>query len=143
MLYALPKDAQRKARAGLHEIWMAGVKREAERACERLPEAFQGEYLQPEECLAEDRTELLAFYDCPAEHWRHLRTTNLVETLFATVRLRAAKTRGCASCRTAFVTVYRLMRATEGKWRKLNGTEHLPRVIEIAVVQSKDGTQAL
>ena len=94
------------------------------------PERVGAEVPEAAECLTKDREELLAFYDFPAEHWRHLRTTNPIESVFATVRLRTVKTRGCLSRKTAFAMVYRLLLSAQGKWRRLNGTESLPKVIE-------------
>ena len=89
------------------------------------------------ECLAKDREELLAFYDYPAEHWRHLRTTNPLESVFATVRLRRVKTRGCLSRKTAFAMVLQLVLSAQEKWRRLNGPKQLAQVIE--GVQSRNG----
>ena len=88
-------------------------------------------------CLVEDGEDLLAFYDYPAEHWRHLRTTNPVESVSATVRLRTVKTRGCPSRKTAFAMVLQLVLSAQQKWRRLNGPKQLAHVIE--GVQFKNG----
>ena len=141
VLDKLPKGGQKKAKAALQAIWMAATKREAESALQHFQSARGPKYPQAAECLAKDREELLAFYDFPAEHWRHLRTTNPIESVFATVRLRTVKTRGCLSRKTAFAMVYRLLLSAQGKWRRLNGTESLPKVIE--GVQFEDGIQVV
>ena len=141
VLDKLPKGGQKKAKAALQAIWMAATKREAESALQHFQSAWGPKYPQAAECLAKDREELLAFYDFPAEHWRHLRPTNPIESVFATVRLRTVKTRGCLSRKTAFAMVYRLLLSAQGKWRRLNGTESLPKVIE--GVQFEDGIQVV
>ena len=141
VLDKLPKGGQSKAKAALQAIWMAATKREAESAFGHFQRAWGPKYPRAAECLTKDREELLAFYDFPAEHWRHLRTTNPIESVFATVRLRTVKTRGCLSRKTAFAMVYRLLLSAQGKWRRLNGTESLPKVIE--GVQFEDGIQVV
>ena len=141
VLDKLPKGSQQKAKAALQAIWMAETKREAESALQHFENAWGPKYPQAAECLAKDREQLLAFYDYPAEHWRHLRTTNPIESVFATVRLRTVKTRGCLSRKTAFAMVYRLVLSAEKKWRRLNGTESLPKVIE--GVQFENGIQVV
>ena len=100
--------------------------------------AWGPQYPRAAECLVKDREELLAFYDFPAEH---LRTTNPIESVFATVRLRTVKTRDCLSRKTACAMVYRLLLSAQGKWRRLNGTESLPKVIE--GVQFEGGIQVV
>lgn len=141
VLDKLPKGGQRKAKAALQAIWMKETKQEAEAPFRHFQKARQAKYPRAAECMAKDREELLAFYDFPAEHWRHLRTTNPIESVFATVRLRTVKTRGCLSRKTAFAMVYRLVLSAQGKWRRLNGTESLPKVID--GVEFKDGIQVV
>ena len=141
VLDKLPKGGQSKAKAALQAIWMAATKREAESAFQHFQRVWGPKYPRAAECLVKDREELLAFYDFPAEHWRHLRTTNPIESVFATVRLRTVKTRGCLSRKTAFAMVYRLLLSAQGKWRRLNGTESLPKVIE--GVKFEDGIQVI
>src|SRR5215831_19553097 len=97
VLNKLPKGLQAKAKAGLHEIWMAESRVDAEQALALVLSTYEAKYPQATECRAKDRDILLTFYDFPAEHWLHLRTTNPIESTFATVRLRTAKTRGCVS----------------------------------------------
>ena len=121
---------------------MAATKREAESALRHFQRASGPKYPQATACLTKDRGGLLASYDFPAEHWRHLRTTNPIESGSATVvRLRTVETHGCLSQKTAFAMVYRLFLPGRGNWRRLNGTESLPKVIE--GVQFKDGIQVV
>jgi putative transposase len=94
VLNQLPKGQQPKAKAALHEIWMAENRAAAEQAFDRFLTTYEVKYTKAAECLAKDRDTLLTFYDFPAEHWIHIRTTNPIESTFATVRLRTAKTRG-------------------------------------------------
>ena len=91
--------------------------------------------------LVKDRAELLAFYDFPAEHWKHIRTTNPIESVFATVRNRTRKTKGCLNRKTALAMVYRLMMSAKKKWRKISGPNRLPEVIQ--GVEFKDGIKQL
>lgn len=99
--------------------------------------AYGAKYPKAVECLAKDREVLLTFYDFPAEHWVHIRTSNPVESTFATVRLRTVKTRGCLSRETALTMVFRLCLSAEKKWRRLNGQKYLAEVIE--GVEFRDG----
>ena len=87
--------------------------------------------------LVKDRDELLAFYDFPAEHWKHIRTTNPIESVFGTVRNRTRKTKGCLNRKTALAMVFRLMMSPKKKWRKINGPNRLPEVVQ--GVEFKDG----
>ena len=91
--------------------------------------------------LTKDRDVLLTFYDFPAEHWKHIRTTNPIESVFATVRNRTRKTKGCLSRKTALAMVFKLMMSAKKKWRKLSGTNRLPEVIQ--GVEFKDGIKQL
>ncbi len=99
VLNYLPKSAQRKAKADLHAIYQAESRADAEAAFDRFLAKYQAKYEKAAHCLAKDREALLAFYDFPAEHWKHVRSTNPIESTFATVRLRTAKTKGCLSGR--------------------------------------------
>jgi len=129
VLNKLPKSAQSKAKEGLHEIWMAETKAKAEKAFDTFVETYGPKYPKAVECLAKHREELLTFYDFPAEHWKHIRTTNPIESTFATVRLRTAKTRGCLSRTTALTMAFQLARCAQKGWRKLNGYQHLAEII--------------
>ncbi len=89
------------------------------------------------QCLEQDKDQMLAFYDFPATHWQHLRTSNLIESTFATVRLRTAKTRGCVCRQTLLAMVYKLGQSAQKRWRKLRGFNLLAEVTR--GVQFKDG----
>ena len=128
-----------RAKRSLQQIWMAETREEAGRAWQHFVAAYEAKYEKAVECLAKDRDDLLAFYDYPAEHWRHLRTTNPIESVFATVRLRTVKTRGCLSRKTAFAMVLQLVLSAQEKWRRLNGPKRLAQVIE--EVQFRNGIQ--
>lgn len=121
VLNCLPKRQQAKAKGHLHAIYLAETRAEAEKAFDFFLEAYRRSYPKAAACLEKDRTELMAFYDFPAEHWVHLRTTNPIESTFATVRLRTAKVRGCFSRETVLTMVFQLARCAEKKWRRLNG----------------------
>jgi transposase-like protein len=137
VLNKLPKSQQSKAKAALQEIWMAATRLEAHNAFDSFLTAYGPKYPKATACLEKDREALLTFYDFPAEHWVHLRTTNPIESTFATVRLRTAKTRGCGSRESIFAMVFKLVKSAEQHWRKLNGLPQLAQVIE--GVQFKDG----
>jgi transposase-like protein len=129
VLNKMPKHVQGKAKGMVQEIWMAETKAAAETAFDLFVGTFEAKYPKAAECLAKDREKLLAFYDFPAEHWRHIRTTNPIESTFATVRLRTARTKGCGSRTACLTMVFKLARSAEGHWRRLNGSTVLPDVI--------------
>jgi transposase-like protein len=139
VLNKLPQSQQAKAKAGLHEIWMAESRLDAEQAFELFLSTYEAKYPKATECLAKDRDPLLTFYDFPAEHWTHIRTTNPIESTFATVRLRTAKTRGCVSRAGILAMVFKLTKSAEQGWRKLKGATLLGHVIK--GVRFKDGLQ--
>jgi transposase-like protein len=139
VLNKLPKGQQAKAKAALHEIWMAESRAMAEQAFDHFLTTYEAKYPKASECLAKDREPLLTFYDFPAEHWMHLRTTNPIESTFATVRLRTAKTRGCVSRAGILAMVFKLTKSAEQRWRKLKGAARLAQVIK--GVRFKDGLQ--
>jgi putative transposase len=129
VLNYLPKAAQPKAKSMLHEIWMAETRADAERALDRFLGAYSAKYPKAAQCLSKDRTSLLAFYDFPAEHWLHIRTTNPIESSFATIRHRTERTQGCASRATLLGLVFKLAMSAEKNWRRLRGFEHLADVV--------------
>lgn len=129
ILNKLPKSEQGSAKSRLHDIWMAATRKEAEKAFDLFVNIYEAKYPKAAECLVKDRKELLAFYDFPAEHWRHIRTTNPIESTFATVRLRTAKTRGCLSRETALTMVFQLCLSAQRRWQKLHGFKLLDNVI--------------
>jgi transposase-like protein len=130
VLNAMPKSLQSKAKSDLHDIYLAESRENAEKALDRFIEKFGAKYDRAKQCLIKDRAELLAFYDFPAEHWKHLRSTNPIESTFATVRLRTDKTKGCLSRKTALAMVFKLAKSAERTWRKLDGSEQIGQLIE-------------
>jgi transposase-like protein len=130
VLNKLPKQLHGKAKSALQAIWMAESREQAEKAMAAFAATYGAKYPKAVSCLVDDREELLAFYSFPAEHWKHVRTTNPIESTFSTVRLRTAKTRGCLSRTTALTMVFQLCRSAQRTWRKLDGHELLGKVIE-------------
>jgi putative transposase len=137
VLDKLPRGQQVSAKSMLHEIWMAATKEDATKALEKFAATYQAKYPKAVECLLKDKEELLAFYDFPAEHWQHLRTSNPIESTFATVRLRTSKTKGAGSRSACLAMAFKLVESAQNHWRKLNGSVLLPEVI--AGVVFKDG----
>ncbi len=129
VLDKMAKKVQPAAKARLHEIWMAPTREDAEKAFDHFVALYQPKYPGAVECLAEDRDVLLAFYDFPAEHWLHLRTTNPIESTFATVRLRHRRTKGNGSRAASLAMVFKLCDSAARSWRLLNGAKLLPDVI--------------
>src|SRR4029079_1162524 len=121
VLNKLPKSQQPKAKRSLQEIWMAETRPAAEAAFDAFIAAYELKYDKAAECLAKDRQALLAFYDFPAEHWKHLRTSNPIESTFATVRHRTIRSKGCLSNKTALAMVFKLVDAAQKSWRRLDG----------------------
>jgi transposase-like protein len=130
VLDKLPKGKQPKAKAMIHDIWMAGTKDEANQAFDRFLENYQAKYPKACECLQKDRDALLAFYDFPAEHWRHIRTTNPIESTFATIRLRHRRTKGNGSRGASLTMMFKLAESAGKHWRLLNGSQLLPEVLQ-------------
>ena len=149
ILNKLPKSLQSKAKRSLQEIWMAETKKDALVAFDAFVETWSPKYERAVECLTKDRDTLLAFYDFPAEHWKHLRTSNPIESSFATVRHRTVRSKGCLSNKTALAMIYKLAEAAEKNWRRLDGHNQLPKIIlgvkftdGIEVVRSQAQTAA-
>ena len=130
VLNKLPKSSQKVAKTALQAIWMAESKEKAEKAFDRFVATYEEKYPKATACLAKDRAALLAFYDFPAAHWQHIRTTNPIESSFATVRLRTAKTRGCVSRATILAMVFKMGMSAQLGWRRLRGFEHLAKVVQ-------------
>ena len=126
----LPKRLQAGAKEKLHQIWMADTRAHAHEAFDLFIETYQAKYPKAVECLNKDREELLAFYDFPAEHWIHLRTTNPIESVFSTVKHRQKKTRGNGNRVACLAMVFKLTESASKKWRTLNGSSLLPDVIQ-------------
>ncbi len=129
VLNKLPKSQHSKAKRALQEIWMAETKKEALAAFDAFVETWGVKYDKAVECLIKDREPLLAFYDFPAEHWKHLRTSNVIESSFATIRHRTTRSKGCLSNKTALAMIFKLGQAAEKTWRRLDGHNQLPKVI--------------
>jgi len=130
VLNKMPKSIQPKAKSMLHDIWMTETRKQAQRAFDLFITTFKTKYAKAVECLAKDRDVLLTFYDFPAEHWIHLRTTNPIESTFATVRLRTRRTKGCGSRTACLTMVFKLVQCAERHWHRLNGKELIAEVIE-------------
>lgn len=137
VLNKLPKNQQPQAKQMLHEIWLSATRDEAYKAFDLFVQTHQAKYPKAADCLLKDREQLLAFYDLPAEHWSHLRTTNPIESTFATVRLRTCRTKGPGSREAGLAMVFKLVEQAQKRWRKLNGTPLLSDVI--GDVQFVDG----
>jgi len=129
VLNKLPKSQQSRAKRALQDIWMAATKKDAEAAFKAFVATYAVKYDKAVDCLTKDREALLAFYDFPAEHWKHLRTSNPIESTFATVRHRTVRSKGCLSNRTALAMIFKLAQAAEKSWRRLDGHHQLPKVI--------------
>jgi transposase-like protein len=130
VLDKLPKRLQPQAKDALHQIWLAETRQHAEQAFDQFLATYEAKYPKAVECLRKDRGELLAFYDFPAEHWLHLRTTNPIESTFATVRLRHRRTKGNGTRLACLTMVFKLMQSAAKRWRLLNGATLLPEVIQ-------------
>lgn len=129
VLDKLPKSQHGKAKEALHEIWMAGTKEDANEAFDDFISNFSLKYPKATKCLNKDRDELLTFYDFPAEHWKPLRTTNPIESTFATVRHRTKRAKGCFSRKTILTMVFKLCQSAQDRWIRLNGFSRLADVI--------------
>ncbi len=130
VLDKLPKKLQPEAKERLHAIWQAATRKDAHAAFDQFVTLYQAKYDKATNCLKKDRTVLLAFYDFPAEHWIHLRTTNPIESSFATIRHRARQTKGCGSRAATLAMMFKLGCECEKSWRRLNGHEQLHKLIE-------------
>ena len=137
VLNKLPASLQGKAKQDLHAIYEAENRAAAEVALDRFVGKYGAKYDKAAACLAKDRGSLLAFYGFPAEHWKHVRSTNPIESTFATLRLRTDKTKGCLSRQSALAMVFKLAQSAERHWRRLDGSERLAQVIQ--GVRFRDG----
>jgi putative transposase len=140
VLNKLPKRQQPEAKRAIWEIYRAESKAEANKALDRFSKTYQAKYPEAVTCLVKDRDVLLTFFDFPAEHWAHIRTTNPIESTFATVRLRTDKTRGCVSQDTILALVFKLVESAQKSWLRIRGFKYLADVIE--GVPFKDGCRA-
>lgn len=141
VLNQMPKSARSKAKGHPHDIWMAETKVEAEKAFDFLVAARGAKYDKAVERLTRDIVRLLTFHNSPAEHWKHIRTTNPIESTFATVRLGTVKTKGCLGRKTALAMAFKLILSARRKWRKLDGSNQIAEVIK--GVPFKDGIKQI
>ncbi len=130
VLDKMPKSVQPAAKSGLREVWNAPDRATAEAAVATFAEKYGAKYEEAVICLTKDRDALLTFYDFPAEHWDHLRTSNPIESVFATVRHRTVRTKGAVSQDTARLMVFELVTAAAKTWHKLKGENQLPKVVQ-------------
>jgi transposase-like protein len=130
VLAKLPKSVQPRAKEDLHEIWQAPTRKDAQDAFDLFVAKYEAKYERAAKCLAKDREAMLTFYDFPAEHWKHLRTTNPIESTFATVRLRHRRTKGSGSRSACLAMVFKLVETAQQSWRKLNGYKLVLEVLE-------------
>jgi transposase-like protein len=130
ILDKMPKSIQSKAKSMIHEMYMAETKEKALKAYDHFIETFEDKYYKAVECLQKDKDQLFTFYDFPAVHWQHIRTTNPIESTFSTIRLRTKKTKGCGSRIATLTMVFKLAEEAQKGWRKLRGYKMIIHVIE-------------
>lgn len=141
VLDKMAKSVQPAAKDRLHQIYLAPTRKEAHKAWEQFFKLYQAKYPKACACLQKDKDVLLTFYDYPAEHWSHLRTTNPIESTFASVRHRTRQTKGCGSRKATLAMVFQLLQQAQSRWRRLNGSKQLDKVI--AGVVFTDGEEQL
>ena len=139
VLKYLPKSVQAKVKSTLQNIWMAETKSNTYAAFNETINRFSDKYPKAMDCLMKDKEEMLEFYNFPASHWQHIRTTNPIESTFATVRLRSKRARNCGSRETTLSMVFKLLEVAQKKWRKIRGFKMLELVVNN--VQFKDGVE--
>ena len=137
ILNKLPQKLQPQAKKSIHQIWMAETRQDAEKAFDKFLSSYGDKYPKATACLEKDREVLLTFYDFPASHWQHIRTTNPIESVFATVKLRTHKTKGCLSLKTGETMTFKLIQSASKNWIRLRGSAHMAQVIR--GVNFKDG----
>lgn len=136
-----PKSAQAKMKVALHDIWRAETRDDAEKAFDQFERTYEAKYPKAVRCLQKDRTELLAFYDFPAQHWQSLRTTNPIESTFATIRHRTKRSKGCLNRDGMLHMIFKLGECAQKKWRRLRGFNYLAKVVQ--GIQFKDGEEVI
>lgn len=129
VLNRLPQKLQPRAKSMIQDIWMAETKEDANKAFDKFVETYENKSPKAAECLTKDRASLLTFYDFPAAHWSHIRTTNPIESVFATVRLRTEKTKGCLSLETGEAMTFKLIESASKRWVRLRGPQHMAEVV--------------
>jgi putative transposase len=139
ILDKMPKSVQGRAKELIHEMYLSPTRKSALAAYDQFITSYQAKYPKATECLEKDKDWLFTFYDFPAQHWSHLRTTNPIESTFATVRLRTQRTKGCGSRIATLTMVFKLATQAQQHWRRLNGSELIPKVV--TGVQFIDGEE--
>jgi putative transposase len=139
VLNCLPKSAQAKAKQALHAIWQAETKADAEKAFELFLKTYEPKYPKASLCLQKDREELMAFYDFPAQHWQSIRTSNPIESTFATIRHRTKRSKGCLTRDGMLHMMFKLGQCAQKKWRRLRGFDYLAKVV--TGIRFKDGIE--
>ena len=137
ILDKMPKSIQSKAKSKIHDMYRAETRKDALEAYHHFVDIYEAKYPKAVECLTKDQEDLFSFYDFPAVHWRHIRTTNPIESTFATVRLRTKRTKGCGSRTATLTMVFKLIQEAQKTWQRLHGYKVIPMVLED--VQFKDG----
>lgn len=140
VLDKLPKSLQGKAKTMIHNIYLAPTKAEADVAFDILIEEFEAKYPKAINCVRKHRDRLLAFYNFPAEHWQSIRSTNVIESVFATVRLRTYRTKGCGSRNATLTMVFKLIQSAQKRWIKLRFPKRVQQVWEGVIFE--DGIEA-
>jgi len=139
ILDKMAKSVQANAKSIIHEMYMSSTKAEAIKTMNSFIELYEAKYPKACECLLKDKEELFTFYDFPAEHWQHIRSTNPIESTFATVRHRTRQTKGCGSRLATLTMVFKLVESAQKRWRRLRGYQRLTKVI--TGIQFKDGEE--
>ena len=139
VLNRVPQSVQAKMKQSLYDIWQADTKKNAERAFDQFATLYQAKYPKAVQCLQQDRDEMLAFYDFPAQHWQSIRTTNPIESTFATIRHRTKRSKGCLSRDGMLRMLFKLGQSAEKTWRRQRGFDYLAKVI--TGVPFKDGIE--
>lgn len=139
VLNCLPTLSQPKAKAAIHDIWQAETKADTQKAFDLFIKTYEPKYPKAALCLQQDREELMAFFDFPAQHWQSIRTSNPIESAFATIRHRTKRSKGCLSRDGMLHMMFKLGQCAEQNWRKLPGFDYLAKVI--TGVMFKDGIE--
>ena len=139
VLDKMAKPTQIDAKRMIHEMYMSPTKEKGLKAMKRFTQLYEAKYPKACECLKKDQDQLFSFYDYPAEHWQHIRTTNPIESTFATIRHRSRQTKGCGSRMATLSMVFKLAISAERHWRKLKGSKMIIKLIE--GVRFKDGEE--
>ena len=141
VLNFMPKSVQPKAREALHDIWQAETRADAKKAFDLFIETYEDKYPKATHCLEKDRDQLMTFFDFPAKHWRSIRTTNPIESSFATIRHRTSRSKGCLTRDGMLHMIFKLGMCAQGRWRRLHGFRELGKVI--TGVKFRDGIEVV